>query len=658
MIKALIYNEWRHLRLTLMLLGSLSLVMWGALYLFYAAAIQRDMVDMIISGMMFFMPVLLSLMLGNSFSREFESQTDRYLLGLPILPGPVYWGKYLTGVTLFMALSTGFFLLFGWINHFAALSFCRTESGPVVLLYFLAGIIIFLLLHAIVFFCTMAGRNSSHNVAAILLLVLLTVVVAPAAALPFIWTERVDATAFALAVLLLGFCLYLTFLCFGYYLWTRYLCCGRSICRPLWLAALTVLLTPSLLYLAAWGITSWRFDRTVADAQRQGYILIPENLVVPLAPGEQDITSQLNRFHSEYKKLSVNIWPNEYSIDGFINSSIPEGIPSTNIKYSPEQLQHMRKLLCHDPDVLKIYTLLQQIAASPQPRCPYVERSEFASFQSLNHAVNLLCAYVLALHQEHRNAEIVVTLRQALTFAGILTREKSWLVAHYSRLDLFMVVTTLIQTADCAPGSLPLYRQALAALDRLDPLAGNYDVIGFTQSWRQQDAQLTEGWITHSFSEGYNIGPPSNTFPNIFLRLLARPRALKILNLLLQQDISRKQYFALGKQYPLYRDFVAAHPMNYNSIGYYAIVKKIKAYRLALALLIYRTEHGAFPDALTALAPAILPDIPVSPFYGVPFSYRRDGNGFVLSSTDTINASRRQFDNFSLRYQPLSETVK
>ena len=53
--------------------------------------------------------------------------------------------------------------------------------------------------------------------------------------------------------------------------------------------------------------------------------------------------------------------------------------------------------------------------------------------------------------------------------------------------------------------------------------------------------------------------------------------------------------------------------------------------RIAAALRLYRDAHGSYPQSTEALR-AILPDLPVDPFTGRPFLYRREGDGFVVWS--------------------------
>jgi hypothetical protein len=56
--------------------------------------------------------------------------------------------------------------------------------------------------------------------------------------------------------------------------------------------------------------------------------------------------------------------------------------------------------------------------------------------------------------------------------------------------------------------------------------------------------------------------------------------------------------------------------------------------RLAVASMIYRKKHGRYPDKLEELAPTIMPEIPIDPFSGKPYVYRREGKGFVVYSLD------------------------
>jgi hypothetical protein len=54
--------------------------------------------------------------------------------------------------------------------------------------------------------------------------------------------------------------------------------------------------------------------------------------------------------------------------------------------------------------------------------------------------------------------------------------------------------------------------------------------------------------------------------------------------------------------------------------------------KVSLALAAYRAEHGRWPDKLTELAPAYLPEIPADRLSGSPLVYRPSGKGYRLYS--------------------------
>lgn len=59
---------------------------------------------------------------------------------------------------------------------------------------------------------------------------------------------------------------------------------------------------------------------------------------------------------------------------------------------------------------------------------------------------------------------------------------------------------------------------------------------------------------------------------------------------------------------------------------------RVDLLRLAIALRLYRHEHGSYPADLNALQPQYLPSVPLDPFMNKPFIYRREGSGFLLYS--------------------------
>lgn len=56
------------------------------------------------------------------------------------------------------------------------------------------------------------------------------------------------------------------------------------------------------------------------------------------------------------------------------------------------------------------------------------------------------------------------------------------------------------------------------------------------------------------------------------------------------------------------------------------------AARTGLACRLYKSRNGSYPESLEALMPDILAEVPIDPFTGKPFVYRREGEGFIVYS--------------------------
>ena len=58
----------------------------------------------------------------------------------------------------------------------------------------------------------------------------------------------------------------------------------------------------------------------------------------------------------------------------------------------------------------------------------------------------------------------------------------------------------------------------------------------------------------------------------------------------------------------------------------------IRQARVVLALYLYKSEIGSYPDSLDKLVPKYLPEMQIDPFDGKPIRYKREGKGYVLYS--------------------------
>ena len=106
-------------------------------------------------------------------------------------------------------------------------------------------------------------------------------------------------------------------------------------------------------------------------------------------------------------------------------------------------------------------------------------------------------------------------------------------------------------------------------------------------------------------------------------------------------SLSQKPYYKisaevekLGEDIPPY--FILTRMIIPALRGVYLSFARQEAYlgvaRLGLALKIYKTEEGSYPESLNRLTPDIIPALPRDPFTGKDYIYRREGKGFVVYS--------------------------
>ena len=68
---------------------------------------------------------------------------------------------------------------------------------------------------------------------------------------------------------------------------------------------------------------------------------------------------------------------------------------------------------------------------------------------------------------------------------------------------------------------------------------------------------------------------------------------------------------------------------------------------IGLANVIHRERHGAWAEEIGRLAPAILPALPLDPFTGKDYLYRKENGGFVVYSVGENLVDDGGVDRFS-----------
>lgn len=145
--------------------------------------------------------------------------------------------------------------------------------------------------------------------------------------------------------------------------------------------------------------------------------------------------------------------------------------------------------------------------------------------------------------------------------------------------------------------------------------------------------------------------------PNPFIKLIGglltrlvtgpwvKPNIVKYLELMAEfEDICRQPYWKARPELLRWEttvsDLSGFYSLSNLSLGgmtrYAEQVARAQARalaaRLGLALSAYKQQTGSYPDDLASLAPDFIDEIPLDPFTGEPFIYRKEADGFILYS--------------------------
>jgi len=116
------------------------------------------------------------------------------------------------------------------------------------------------------------------------------------------------------------------------------------------------------------------------------------------------------------------------------------------------------------------------------------------------------------------------------------------------------------------------------------------------------------------------------------------------------QDLSRRLYFQVMDEEGEFIEPFPEAPRLYRISGFLlpgleavflkraSLAAIFDTIRLGAACRIHRIRHGEWPESLGRLVPDILEDLPLDPFTGDPYVYRRGGRGFIVYS---LGSNRR-----------------
>ncbi|MEI8244418.1 MAG: hypothetical protein WCI51_01230 [Lentisphaerota bacterium] len=635
--QALIWNEWRQMRGNVIALAGVTVLLWLLMLAVCVDNTFAGYVEMMALPLAVGLPLLYSIVLADSFAREFSQKTDSFLLELPASATKIFFCKYFANLAVFLALVILEIQLMRLIpgRHFDELHF---EDG---IMAAAIVVLIWILAHAMVFLTSLLGRKTGNGIVAIIILPLPVILLLPgtmAATMFFVYDETIWSAATVLLTLLV---LYGSCIGLSWRLWSCRISRGLKIIKPAIMAFSLLLALPWALYGMAYCYTARQLNAAIGEAKQAGMTqdFAPP---VPASPSSKAAIAAIDKLGKEYNKKFLN----DAGIRLLEKYRWFNGISSDSAEY--DKLAKTADAVLNAPEVSGLCNIMESIKKSADFRLPPSYRLNPAQ-------IDLKVFY----EQEW----IILCCDRILSHKAMALAVKGDSRAFFECLDMFDIMfaasgeNPIGQLGDIKRMQEDKFRIAAYYGPDTPEAAAHYrryikEIDGINLS--RPDAILF--WVEKVINSDFTpkimflCGTAYETAPNALLRWLYLPRLQQSLAAWLKLKIREKELFERARKSASYQAINAEEtqliklaaklpgPLRsaYNpgcDLGifqYFIHKSNFEVFKIYFALKIYRARHGRFPDSLQQLAPEILPEIPINSYTGKSFGYQPDKNGFIF----------------------------
>lgn len=636
--QALIWNEWRQMRGNVMALAGVTVMLWLLMLAVCMDKTFAGYIEMMALPLAVGLPLLYSIVLADSFAREFSQRTENFLLEMPASTTKIFFCKYFANLAVYLVLIVLEIQLMRLTpgKHFDELHF---EDGVIAAAIV---VLIWILAHATVFMASLLGKKTGNGIVAIIILPLPVMLLLPgtmAATMFFVNDERAWYAANVLLTLLV---LYGSCIGLSWYLWACRISRGLKIIKPVIKAFILLLALPWALYAMAYCYTAWQLNAAVSEAKQAGMTQFFEP-PVPASPAGKAAVAAIDKLSKEYNKKFLH----DAGISLFEKYRYLKGSSSDSAEH--DKLAKTADAVLNAPEVRGLCNIMESIQKSADFRFPPSYRLNPAQ-------IDLKVLY----EQEW----IILCCDRILSHKAMALAIKGDSRAFFECLDMFDIISAssgenLIGQQKGVRIRMQEDKFRIASYFGPDtPEAAGYyskyikeiDAINLTRP----DAVLF--WVEKVINSDFTprimflCGTAYETAPNTLFRSLYMPRLQQSLAAWLKLKIREKELLKRVSQVASYQDInteetkliklAAKIPGPLKSVynpecdlgifQYFLYKSHFEELKIFLALKIYRAGHGRFPDSLQQLVPEILPKIPINSYSGTNFGYQPDKDGFIF----------------------------
>jgi len=654
-MKTLIWKEWREQRLFFFLAVGIIILSRFVPKLLLERMLNYEVYSVFMSYII--LPILFSLFLGSiSFTNEFTSNTKSFLLTQPITTARLFWIKYFSGLVLLFIL-----LLLCHITLFIPFAdLIRTGSGPVELTRIFSAVAIFLssviIIYSAACFSSLLLKNSLPAIICTPFLLLFgLLIVAPF--IIFLFFISSNVYIFAFLSLTASIAMFITFV---FLLWQRAVSKDAS-CRKILFKTIVVIL---LFSFGTHGIAnlkaSIKLNKTIRQAKTEGIKMAPEEVIPPPIPNKDNAALVYQQAFDLADRLIKNKYKTEWEYMPYDSTIKLEEITA-------KQKRTISRIM-KDPEFAKFYALLDEAVNMPACRFDYKYADGPAmllpGLAKMRSMARLIAARTYILGEERKYSEALRSAGTGLQLGDSLTDEPI-LISRLVRIatdDIAVKSLNLLVNRGKTAFSVEDYRILLSIL--------NGKKSGMTRA--------LEGELV--FYGGYIFNKEKNPVGSIWPRInrhFGKIHGSYLGHLVLKEDYafyiqaltetinySQKPYFAVKDKTAewdrkIFPDKFKTYKHLISSMTLPALSRVLEqqarnnatldSCKLALALKIYREQHGNYPDTLAPLAPDIISELPLDPFTGKGYIYRKESKGFIVYS---IGPNEKDDGGISNREQP------
>jgi len=624
-MKSLIWKEWREHQLFFFI--SIGLIIISRI-------IPKLLPEQIIgyqlhsSAIRYILPIIFSIVLGAiSFTNEFTRNTKSFLLSHPVTSARLCCVKYFSGLILLLVLLLFILLLF--YNYFTKIS----DTNETLWLSF------YLYTPIIYSAACLSSLMTNNTLLAIictpfLLLFDIFLVIPLGIILSLFCPSLFIFNLSVIAVLIIAL------LVFSFLIWNRALVKDTPFQKIFFITTAVILAFSLGIHAIANLAVSQKLKKTIQQAKAEGIKLTLEEITPPPVPDKdnaalvyQQAFELIDRLKSKYKTE----W---------------EYMPYEGKIKAEERTEEQKRTISRrmkDSEFVEFYVLIEKAVNLPSCRfdIEYENLSDSPAnnyFQSIlskmRSVARLLAARTYILSEEKRYREALQSAQTGLLLGDYLTSEPL-ILTYLVRIAIDALAIDYYRSLPSAPEGIidsDDYQKVIEILDRKNrksTIAIEGEPVIFCNDYNMESMYLNAGRRTSAVKQNY-----LKVHVYVLRPTLKAESAFYMKSIMKLMDFSKQPYYSIKEPLRAWEKNIAPEaklpprnilarttiPALSSSIVQQANYQAtLDTFKLALALKIYREKHGNYPDTLSPLAPEVIPELPLDPYTGDNYFYRREG---------------------------------